>query len=230
VAGLPGHRPVVASHGPARRTIVAWRHGRTAWNVAGRVQGQTDIPLDEVGRGQAASAAARLARLKPDRIVTSDLSRARETAETLGSLAAVPVTLDRRLRELAFGEREGLTWAESWERFPDGMQAWFDGDETQIPGSETHRQTASRFVAAVHDALEDLPDDGVLVVVAHGAVLRSGVAHFLGIPEQFWWNFGGLGNCSWSVLEEVGPPEHRIWRLAEWNAGTLPEPVLSDDE
>jgi len=69
------------------RRIIVWRHGRTEWNLAGRVQGQTDVPLDEVGREQAREAAARLASLQPTRIITSDLSRALETADELGRLA-----------------------------------------------------------------------------------------------------------------------------------------------
>jgi broad specificity phosphatase PhoE len=212
------------------RQVVLWRHGRTAWNVAGRVQGQSDIPLDEVGRRQARGAAARLAALRPDRIVSSDLVRAADTARALGGLTGTPVELDPRLRELNFGEREGLTWRQAWRRFPEGMQAWIDGDETQIPGSETHRQAGDRFAAALHSLLEDLPAGGVLVVVAHGAVLRTGACAFLGVPEAHWSSFGGLGNCSWSVLEEARHGDWSKWRLTEWNAGTLPEPVLSDDE
>lgn len=212
------------------RQVILWRHGRTEWNVAGRVQGQTDIPLDDVGRAQARLAASRLAALVPDRIVSSDLSRAAETARVLGELTGTEVELDPRLRELDFGEREGLTWRQAWEQFPAAMKAWSEGDETQIPGSETHRQAGERFAAALHDLLEDLPADGVLVVVAHGAVLRTGACVFLGIPEPHWGSFGGLGNCSWSVLEESRYQEWSKWRLTEWNAGTLPEPVFSDDE
>lgn len=212
------------------RQVVLWRHGRTSWNVQGRVQGQSDIPLDEIGRSQARSAAARLAALEPHRIVSSDLGRAAETARALGDLTGTDVELDPRLRELNFGGREGLTWREAWATFPDGMQAWVEGDETQIPGSETHRQAGERFAAALHDLLEDLPLGGVLVVVAHGAVLRTGACVFLEIPEQHWSSFGGLGNCSWSVLEESRHEEWSRWRLTEWNAGTLPEPVMSDDE
>lgn len=212
------------------RQVVLWRHGRTEWNVAGRVQGQSDIPLDDVGRGQAREAAARLAALKPYRIVSSDLSRASETAQILGELTSQEVEFDVRLREMDFGAREGLTWREAWDQFPDGMQAWVDGDETQIPGSETHRLAGERFAAALHDLLEDLPPEAVLVVVAHGAVLRTGACAFLDIPEEHWGTFGGLGNCSWSVLEEWSRDEWSQWRLTEWNAGTLPEPVMSDDE
>lgn len=211
------------------RQVVLWRHGRTDWNVAGRVQGQTDTALDDVGREQAAAAALRLASLNPHRIVSSDLQRARRTAEALGAVTGVEVEVDERFREMDFGAREGLTWQEAMERFPEGMKAWFSGDETQIPDSETHRQAGDRFAAGLAEVIEDLPDDATLVVVAHGAVIRTGACAFLRFPEENWRTFGALNNCAWSVMTEVGPPAHRFWRLTEWNAGTLPEPVLTDD-
>lgn len=214
----------------AGRRVVLWRHGRTEWNLAGRVQGQTDIPLDEVGRQQAVDAAARLASLTPSRIVSSDLSRALDTAGALSAVSRIEVETDVRLRELAFGAREGLTWRESWERFPDQMQAWADGDETQIEGAETHAQAGARLDAALRDHLERLPMGQTLVVVAHGAVLRTGILTFLGIDESSWRMFGGLSNCHWSVLEEYRYGDWSQWRLAEWNSGSLPEPVMSDDE
>ncbi|WP_255467332.1 histidine phosphatase family protein [Aeromicrobium senzhongii] len=212
------------------RRVILWRHGRTEWNVAGRVQGQTDIALDEVGRQQAVEAAARLASLAPARIVSSDLSRAADTAGALSERTGVPVELDPRLRELAFGAREGLTWRESWERFPTQMQAWADGDETQIEGAETHAQAGARLAAALREYLDELPLGETLVVVAHGAVLRTGILEFLGIPESSWRQFGGLSNCHWSVLEEARYQDWSQWRLSEWNTGSLPEPVMSDDE
>lgn len=212
------------------RRIIVWRHGRTAWNLAGRVQGQTDVPLDDVGREQARSAAARLASLQPSRIVSSDLSRARETAEELGRLAGVDVESDVRLRERSFGLREGLTMTEAWEQFPEHMARWAAGDESGIPGSESSAAAGERFTFALHEYLETLGPDDTLVVVAHGGVTRAGALTFLGFPRDTWESFGGLSNCSWTVLEEgdlgLGPR----WRVVEWNAGTLPEPVLSDEE
>jgi broad specificity phosphatase PhoE len=213
-----------------QRQVVLWRHGRTEWNVEGRVQGQSDTQLDDVGREQARAAAARLGSLAPDRIVSSDLARARDTAEQLALVTGREVEIDARLREMNFGEREGMTWREAWDAFPDGMRAWVEGDETQIPGSETHRQAGERFAAALRDHLADLRPGGVLVVVAHGAVLRTGTCAFLGIPESHWGTLGGLSNCSWSVLEENRRGDWSKWRLTEWNAGTLPEPVMSDEE
>jgi probable phosphoglycerate mutase len=67
--------------------------------------------------------------------------------------------------------------------------------------------------------------DDVLVVASHGAALRLGMCHMLGLPEEIWERFGGLSNCCWSVLAEG----RGGWRLVEHNAGTLPEPVMSDD-
>lgn len=212
------------------RRVICWRHGRTAWNVAGRVQGQTDTQLDEVGVQQAKDAAARLASLKPARIFSSDLQRAATTAQALGDLTGVRVETDPRLREMSFGAREGMTWAQSWEHFPEGMAAWAAGDETNIPGSETHLQAGERFAAALTELLDQVGPDETVVVVAHGAVLRTGVCAFIGIEHASWRRLGALANCHWAVLQETSTPDGEPWRLAEWNAGTLPEPVLSDDD
>lgn len=213
-----------------KRTVIAWRHGRTEWNLAGRVQGQSDIPLDDVGRQQARDAAARLASLNPGRIISSDLSRAAETAQSLASLTGLDLVLDPRFRELNFGEREGLTWREAWKQFPDAMAAWVAGDETKIPGSETHQQAGERFADGLRDVLSDRVDGETLVIVAHGAVIRTGLCAFLGFPREHWSTFGGLSNCHWSMIEETWSSDWSQWRMTEWNTGTLPEPVLSDDD
>lgn len=215
---------------PSQRQIILWRHGRTSWNVAGRVQGQSDTQLDEVGHEQARAAAARLATLKPDRIVSSDLIRARDTAQYLATATGLPFEVDARLREMNFGDREGMTWREAWAAFPDGMRAWIEGDETQIPNSETHREAGERLASALRDFTTELRPGGIVVVVAHGAVLRAGACVFLDIPESHWSTLGGLSNCSWSILEENRSGQWSKWRLTEWNAGTLPEPIMSDDE
>jgi len=211
------------------RQVVLWRHGRTAWNVAGRVQGSSDIPLDDVGRQQARDAGEQLALLRPSRIISSDLSRALETAETLGAITGVEVETDQRFREMSFGVREGLTWKQAWQQYPAEMEAWVNGDETQIPGSETHQMAGERFAEGLHEKLDER-EDRVTVIVAHGGVLRAGACAFLGLPLEFWHTFGGLNNCSWSVLEQTRHEDWMQWRLTEWNSGTLPLPVLSDDE
>ncbi|MCG5219766.1 histidine phosphatase family protein [Streptosporangium sp. KLBMP 9127] len=201
------------------RRIVFWRHGQTLWNVEHRFQGHTDIALDETGVAQATRAASLLAALRPSMIVSSDLQRASETAAALGRIAALDVVTDKELRERGGGEWEGLTRQQIADRWPREYTAW------EAPGGEPVTEVADRVAAAVRRWAGQLDDDGLLVIASHGAAIRLGLARLLGLPEEHWSALGGLGNCSWSVLEEG----RRGWRLLEHNAGTLPEPVSSDD-
>lgn len=208
-----------------QRQIILWRHGRTSWNASGRVQGQTDVPLDDVGMSQAASAAARLASLRPDRIVSSDLSRAYVTAQPLGSLADLDIETDIRLREMNFGGREGMTMAEAKVAFPDEMRRWLAGEDVRMAGAETYADTADRVSSAIRDTAAAMEQGETVVLVSHGAAIRVGVCAFLGLPEDHWRSLGGFNNCCWAVLEQA----RGRWRIVEWNAGQLPEPVLSDE-
>ncbi len=112
--------------GPDSRVrLVLWRHGQTPWNVQGRFQGQTDIQLDEVGVEQAERAARLLAALRPDVIISSDLSRAMATAAPLSRLTGLTVTTDKDLRERHGGAWEGLTDVEIRTRYPVEHAQWF---------------------------------------------------------------------------------------------------------
>lgn len=212
------------------RQLVLWRHGRTEWNLARRVQGRSDIPLDDEGHRQAASAAARLAALEPTVVVSSPLQRAASTAKYLAAFLEAEIVYDDRLMEVAYGVREGLTVAQAWEQYPDEMIAWKGSATYRFPGAETQVEAAERFVSGVEDVLADLGAGQTAVLVAHGGVIRVGTCHFLGLPTDHWSTMGGLSNCSWSVLGETVYRDFSQWRIGEWNAGTLPEPVLSDDE
>ncbi len=200
-----------------------WRHGQTVWNAERRFQGQSDIPLDETGQAQAERAARLLAALHPDLIVSSDLSRAAGTAAALGRLAGLEVTLDKDLRERHGGCWEGLTDTEIRARYPAEHASW------NPPDGEPSAVVAERVAGALQriaSALTDQPDTaGLAVVVSHGAALRLGMSRLLGMPDELSGVLGPLSNCSWSVL---GRRRDR-WRLLEHNAGTLPEPILSDD-
>lgn len=212
------------------RQIILWRHGRTEWNAAGRVQGQSDVPLDATGITQARTAAARLATLNPARILSSDLSRAAATAAILGDLCGLPVEIDGRLREMNFGVREGLTLHQAWTSYPEEMRAWVTADDYRMPGGETYREAGRRFADVLDEICRDLRAERPVVVVAHGAVLRVGACTFVGIGQEHWRALGGFNNCAWSVLEESRFGHEKMWRITEWNAGTLPEPILSDDD
>lgn len=212
------------------KRIVLWRHGRTQWNVEGRVQGQTDVPLDDEGRRQARAAAPRLAELRPDRLVTSDLVRARATAEALVDLTGLEPEVDPRLREVSFGEREGLTVREAWERWPTEMRSTAEDTGLRVPGSETYEEAGARVAAVLHELAGSLTDGQTAVVVSHGASIRTGACAFVGLPRGYWQVFSGLSNCACVYLEERWAGPGRGWRIQEWNSWTPPEPVLSDDE
>lgn len=208
--------------------LVVWRHGRTEWNLDGRVQGQADVPLDSVGVAQAAAAAARLASLSPVRIVSSDLSRAAATAAPLSELAGVPVEYDPALREIDVGEWAGLTMEEVAAKYPEVADIVAAGElgiqnvRRGVTG-ENLTEVATRFA----DALERIASpEGTVVAVSHGLAARVGISHWLGIPFEHWGAFGGLSNCAWTSLRAGRTGR---WRIEEWNAGSLPEPVLSDD-
>ncbi|GAA3583587.1 histidine phosphatase family protein [Nonomuraea rosea] len=201
------------------KRIVCLRHGQTLWNVEQRFQGHSDIPLDETGVAQAARAASLLASLRPTLIVSSDLQRANDTALALGRVVGLDVAVDKDLRERGGGQWEGLTREEIHARWPEEYAAW------EAPDGEPVADVALRVAASMRRWAARLGDDGLLVVASHGAALRLGICELLGLPEQLWPALGGLGNCSWSVLQEG----RRGWRLLEHNAGTLPEPVNSDD-
>jgi probable phosphoglycerate mutase len=193
------------------------------WNAERRFQGQSDIPLDKTGEAQAERAARLLAALRPDLIVSSDLSRASGTAAALSRLTGLEVTLDKDLRERSGGSWEGLTDTEIRTRYPVEHASWTP------PDGEPSAVVAERVAGALHRAAEAVADPGMTtglaVVASHGAALRLGMSRLLGMPEELFGVLGPLSNCSWSVLGR----RHGRWRLVEHNAGTLPEPILSDD-
>jgi probable phosphoglycerate mutase len=217
----------VSAGRPGRgRRIILWRHGQTSWNVERRFQGTTDVPLTEAGVAQARRAARLLVALKPDAIIASDLQRAADTAAELAGLTGLEVALDEGLRETYAGVWQGLTHEEIIERHGEEYAAWKRGEAVRRGGGELEAEVAERAAPVVLRHAEKLPDEGTLVVVSHGGTIRTTIGRLLGLEAHHWESLGGLSNCCWSVLGEGA----RGWRLLEHNAGTLPEPVLGDDD
>jgi probable phosphoglycerate mutase len=140
------------------------RHGETDWNAQRRIQGSTDIPLNEKGRAQAEATGKLLARRTWDGIYSSPLSRAFETASIisselgLGRPATVPAIVERN-----YGEAEGLDGEQIERRFP--------GD-SPVPGRESHEEVAERALPALVSLAVSRPGES-LIVVTHGGVIRS---------------------------------------------------------
>lgn len=201
-------------------TLVLWRHGRTEYNATARLQGQVDIPLDDVGAWQAREAAADLARRhEPTRLVSSDLGRAAATAQALAELAGVDVELDARLRERAFGEWEGLTSEEIAARWPDEHRVWRTGGDPVREGAETRRDVAQRMAEAVADHVGRTPDGGTLVLVSHGAAITLALTALLGLDVQTWRGVVGLHNAHWATLQANRAGAVPAWRLETLNIG-----------
>ena len=219
-----------------RRRVVLWRHGRTAWNLDNRFQGNRDVPLDEVGIAQAQAAAPAVARMEPDLIVSSDLQRARVTAEVLGTLTGLSVRTDAGLRETDGGAWQGLSRAEILAADEDLFRAWIAGHDVRPPGGEARSEVVARVMGAVQRHLEDLPEGGTLVVVSHGGSIRGAIGGLLGLAPEQWTALGVISNCAWSVLSQLtlpaepgGQPTTR-WRLEEYNAQSTPVPALGADD
>jgi len=171
-------------------TTIGWiRHGVTDWNLERRAQGQTDIPLNDAGRAQARAVAERLSKEEPwDVVYSSDLSRAKETADTIGAAFGLPVRTDARLREVSFGTMEGTTPEERLLQFGSG---W----ETLEFGREAPEAAAARGASFVEDVLERHPGQRVLVV-SHGALIGNTLRRLAPDAEMN----SHLGNTSVSVF------------------------------
>lgn len=151
--------------------LIAVRHGETAWNRVARIQGHTDIPLNDAGLWQARQVGEAVAAEGIDAIYSSDLQRAADTARAIGRAAGVPVQLDASLRERHFGELEGLTHDEISTRWPEQARRWRGRDPDYGPqGGETLSDFHARCVGALTRLAQRHPGQTV-VLVAHGGVL-----------------------------------------------------------
>lgn len=183
--------PHTTPAGSARTALV--RHGETDWNRDGRLQGRTDIPLNDTGRAQALALAGQLAGQGWAAITSSPLSRARETAQIIADvleLELLPAQDD--LVERNFGDAEGGNLAELTARYPHGER----------PGQETWEEVTGRGAAAVRRLRAEHGDDP-LIVVAHGTFLRATVHGLTGLELP------RMANATSVVVEGAG----NDWRL-----------------
>jgi broad specificity phosphatase PhoE len=177
-------------------TLFLVRHGETDWNAAGRWQGQTDIPLNARGREQAREVALRLRKEGVRSIASSDLLRARATAELIAAELGLTVNhLDAGLRERRFGCFEGLTREEVAARFPEAWAGYLADPGPAPPGGESRDELVGRLLPAVVSAAARLP--GPLLVVMHGGAMRALLAEHVGEmprPSSPAWPLHGIQN------------------------------------
>ena len=188
------------------------RHGETEWNAERRLQGHTDVPLNSTGRAQAEATADSLDDLSFDAIYSSDLARARETAQCCASRLGIAVRTHAGLRERHFGIFQGLTYAQASARHPDAFIAFQrrDPDYAFDEGGESLRALATRVDEVINDLADRHPGQQILVV-AHGGVLdtinRMIRALPLDIPRDFV-----IPNAALNWIEREG----QDWRIERW--------------
>ena len=139
------------------------RHGQTDWNFNKKIQGQTDIPLNENGQMQAKKTSENISKYKIERIISSDLSRAKETAEIINEKIGLNIELDERLREVEYGDYEGKCYGkfteEDWNKFNRDPEI-FNGE----PRYDVYKRVKSFF--------DELDDDKNILIVTHGGIIR----------------------------------------------------------
>jgi probable phosphoglycerate mutase len=205
---------------PTTRLIIL-RHGETEWNAESRYQGQLDSPLTAAGRAQAEALGGRLAGENVSALYSSDLGRARQTAEAIASRTRHAIVHHVGLRERHLGLFQGHIIQQAREQWPEEYRRLRSGQADYTPpGGESQRALSDRVVAAVTEIAGRHPGE-TLAVVTHGGVLTALFRHVLGLPldaprrfarSNASWNVFTLSDAKW-VMETWGDTSHLGGRL-----------------
>jgi len=196
------------------RRIYIVRHGETDWNKHRKYQGQTDVPLNEEGRRQAEALAVALKGSLPfDRIVSSDLHRAVETAEIMTRGFDTPVQTDEAFREINFGDWEGLDMKAIDERWPGRMQEWFTKGVLNVPGGETEEQLFERVWGGFR-YWADKTDYQKMAIVCHGGTSSVLICSVNGRPPQEMSRYL-LKNAGLCIVAVEAPGRYAIEHLGD---------------
>lgn len=229
------------------RRLILIRHGQTHYNATRRMQGQLDTQLSDTGREQARIAGEKLRHADIRRIIASDLSRARDTAEIIADVLGPGiegVDTDPRLRETHLGQWQSKTTAEVDAENPGARAAWRHDATWAPPEGESRIDVARRARPVVDELMAsyDAWEGGTVLVVAHGGTISALTSHLLGFDVAMYPILSGLRNTSWSQLtarpryfpggaeagDEVGPGSVEFtpgtvgdpqWYLDGWNMG-----------
>lgn len=202
------------------RRLALIRHGESAWNAEGRVQGQACAGLSPLGHEQAAALAAEIATWGPSlRLAASDLTRARQTAQPIATAIDEVPDILVMLRERNFGRWEAHLREEIEQQDADRWRRWCAGEDviTEV-GGESREQLAERAAAVFTDLLASTPDGSTSIAVSHGGTIWHGTHQLVGLAEG---TLGPVANAS--ITRLVSYDDGRV-RLETWNdTGHLPE-------
>ena len=206
-------------------TVMLIRHGETAWNVEGRIQGHLDIPLNDIGLAQADAVGRRLRPEIFDAIYSSDLIRAFRTASPVVGNPETDLSREPRLRERNLGVLQGLTGHESMASQPAAWSVFKSRDpELPLEAGESLGEFSRRAVIFVDEMVARHSGQRILLVT-HGGVLDAAYRHATGMPLSATRDFPIL-NASINVIAHDG----RRWSLQSWgDVSHLPQELAMDD-
>ncbi len=187
------------------------RHGETAWNAEHRVQGQLDVPLNAIGQAQALAASKVLGKEKFDAIYSSDLSRARQTAQETARLFSMDIIEDKELRERHYGIFERLTYAEVKVRYPEDYARFEARDpEYAFRTGESLKDFSARSIRVI-SAIAERHKGQSVAVFTHGGVLDKLYRYITGLPLSAERDFG-IPNAGLNRIEVTSSG----WKILAW--------------
>ncbi len=188
-------------------TIYFVRHGLTDWNVLGKVQGHSDIPLNEKGKKQAEELGEKLSNVNFYRVFSSDLIRAKQTAEIIALEKKLVVKTTQALRERSFGRLEGIEWRKYqkdldsiWKKLEKLSQE--DRKKHRLEKVEDNNQLMARFIPFIREVAISYPGKNILMVT-HGGLLRAFLIH-LGYGDDKSLPSGCIKNTAYIVIDTDG--------------------------
>ena len=194
--------------------IVLVRHGATDWNLQGRCQGSTDRELSEAGIRQAEQISASLSEEKFDAVYSSNLRRARQTAEIISRPHALPVRIEEDLRELDHGELEGLTFNEIKGRYGEFLNRWrTEPADIRVPGGECLTDVAERSWNRLNGIVRRHPEARRILAVSHNFPILGIVCRISNTPLNSYRSFHldpcGItrlthGEQGWTIMQVNG--------------------------
>lgn len=181
------------------------RHGETIWNREKRLQGSSDVELNEEGRRLAKETGRNLCKIEFDAVYASPLKRAHQTAELIVDKREIPVILDERIREVGFGVLEGKTTEQMTEAERELVNQFFHSPECYIPaeGGERIEDAAKRAADFMKNEIEPLEGKGFLrvMIVAHGAINKAIMMYIKQHGKNLFWSGGFQKNCNAIIVD-----------------------------
>ena len=182
------------------KKIFLVRHGESQWNVLKKIQGQQDVPLTDRGMKQANLIGNRLVHERIDRIYSSDLKRAYDTAEIIGKRLSLNVIPTKEFREIDFGIWEGMSNDKMHIEYYNELCLWRkEPEKLKVEGAESLRELQLRAMAAVNKIINNEVGDNILIV-SHSATLKTIILGLLNMDLAYFKNLT-LGNVSLSIVE-----------------------------